>query len=141
MLFCETILHSNEYGVTGIMPEYQTLLAACADVASPTDELIPAHEGYRIDLLVSFKIPAGYKILMYPRSSLLIKKGLMQPVSVIDEDYTGHVHVPVFNMTDSPIHIEAGERIAQIELVPVETCNSWSRKTVERTGGFGSTGK
>jgi dUTP pyrophosphatase len=141
MLFCETILHSNEDGVSGIMPEYQTLLAACADVASPTDEMIPAHKGCRIDLLVSFRIPAGYKILMYPRSSLLIKKGLMQPVSVIDEDYTGHVHVPVFNMTDEPVHIEAGERIAQIELVPVETWTDLPRKAVERNGGFGSTGK
>lgn len=139
-LTCETILHVTDDADNGTLPVYQTKEAACADVCCPSDVYIPPHSSYRIDSLVSFKIPKGYKIIMYPRSSLLIKKGLIQPVSIIDADYHGHVHVPLFNILDVPVHIERGERIAQIELVPSYNCTNWPRKQEERTGGFGSTG-
>lgn len=141
-LTCETILHvTDNDSENGVKPVYQTKEAACADVCSPSECIIPPHSSYRIDLLVSFNIPEGHKIVMYPRSSLLINKGLIQPVSIIDADYHGHVHVPLFNLTDTAVTIERGERIAQIELVPVYNCKDWPRKQEERTGGFGSTGK
>lgn len=141
-LTCETILHvTNDGSENGIKPVYQTKKAACADVCCPSECVIPPHSSYKIDLLVSFNIPDGFKIVMYPRSSLLIKKGLMQPVSIIDADYHGHVHVPLFNLNDATVIIDRGERIAQIELVPAYECIDWPRKQEERTGGFGSTGK
>lgn len=141
-LTCKTILHvTDDSSDNGAKPVYQTAEAACADVCSPAEYVIQPHSSSKIDLLVSFNIPDGFKIIMYPRSSLLIKKGLMQPVSIIDADYHDHVHVPLFNLTDRPVIIERGERIAQIELVPTYNCKDWPRKQVERTGGFGSTGK
>ena len=131
----------DEHGYTGIMPVFKTKGAACADVASPKAVNINPGETVLIDLLLSFDIPTGYKIVMYPRSSLLIKKHLIQPVSIIDSDYHLHVHVPVFNAGIEPVIIEAGERVAQIECVPVYDCTSWDHESTERTGGFGSTGK
>jgi dUTP pyrophosphatase len=75
---------------------------------------------------------------MYPRSSTL-GKGLIIPVSIIDSDYRGMVHVPVYNFTDNPVTIEAGERVSQIELQPATDVKTIERKYVQREGGFGST--
>lgn len=130
-------------GIQGINPEYQTKDAACADIATPVKIVIPPHKSVKQDLWIGFEIPRGYKIVMYPRSSLLIKRGLMQPVSIIDSDFSGQpISVPLHNLTDEEVVIEAGERVAQIECVPAYDCVSWAHKNVVRgQGGFGSTGK
>lgn len=128
----------------GIMPVYKTKEAACADIAVPDEVIVPAGKSVMVDLWIGFEIPKGYKIIMYPRSSLLIKKGLIQPVSIIDSDYSGQrVHAPLFNPTTQDIKLEAGERVAQIECVPVYDCTEWNHENTERAsvnGGFGSTG-
>lgn len=132
------LLHENAKA-----PIYMTHDAACADLALPEDVTIPAHTAVKINLGVAFFIQYGYKIVMYPRSSLLIKKGLIQPTSIIDSDYSGQpVHAPIYNPTDSDILLKAGERVAQIECVPMYVCHSWDRSIAIRkseNGGFGST--
>ena len=129
----------------GIMPIYKTKGAACADIAIPDEVVVPAGKSVLVDLWIGFEIPEGYKIIMYPRSSLLIKKCLIQPTSIIDQDYSGQrVYAPLFNPTTKDIKLEAGERIAQIECVPVYDCTEWRHCNIERksvNGGFGSTGE
>lgn len=129
-------------GIHGINPVYSTKEAACADVAIPMDVALPPHECTKVDLWVGFEIPKGYKIVMYPRSSLLVKRNIMQPVSVIDQDYSGqHVHVPLYNMGSTTVLLKKGERIAQIECVPAYNCEDWAHSNIQRgEGGFGSTG-
>lgn len=128
----------------GIMPVYKTKGAACADIAVPEDVIIPAGKSVMVDLWIGFEIPVGYKVVMYPRSSLLIKKGLIQPVSIIDQDYSGQrVHAPLFNPGKEDVKLEKGERVAQIECVPVYDCTEWLHDNTTRdkvNGGFGSTG-
>ena len=138
---CPCEIFTDEEGNHGALPAYQTKLAACADVCLPRQVII--NPGFcKIDLLIGFDIPEDMKIMMYPRSSQKKKKGLIQPTSVIDADYSHkHVHVPFFNPTGDDIVLERGERVAQIECVPRYTTNEWPRKNVEREGGFGSTGK
>lgn len=141
-VYCECELYEDTEGNHGIMPVYSTEDAACADVALPKQLVIPNHTAVKEDLLIGFRIPKGYKIVMYPRSSLLIKKNLIQPTSIIDADYSGmHIHVPLFNPTDEDIVLERGERVAQIECVPRYDSVSWLRRDTKREGGFGSTGK
>lgn len=126
--------------------------AACADMFLPADVTIPPMDIskslkdniVKVPLDVSFDIPSGFKIVMYPRSSLLIKRGLIQPVSIIDEDYHGNVHAPLVNITNEPIELKAGERLVQIELqlaMPKGICD-WDAVESERDqNGFGGTGK
>lgn len=129
----------------GIAPVYKTKQAACADCAVPVDVTIEPGKCVRVGLKIAFEIPDDYKIVMYPRSSLLAKRGLMQPTSIIEPDYNGQeVHAPLFNMTDEPVVLKAGERVSQIECVPRYECTLWQREDTERAasnGGFGSTGK
>ena len=121
-------LMEDESGNKGVPPIYATKSAACADVACPCDIEIPPHKSYLVDLLLQLEIPNGMKVVMYPRSSLLIKKGLISPTSIIDPDYRDNIHVPLFNMTDSP------------EAVPRYHTVDWFQNNAQRNGGFGSTG-
>ena len=134
------------------MPCFMTKGAACADMFLPADVTIPPMNMsknlkdniIKIPLDIAFDIPSGFKIVMYPRSSLLIKRGIIQPVSIIDEDYHGNVHAPLVNITNEPIELKAGERLVQIELqlaMPKGICD-WDTVESERDqNGFGGTGK
>ena len=95
---------------------------------------------------VIVKVPEGYALLLVPRSSLPRKKGLICPHSfgVIDQDYRGEndeLMVQVQNITNQPVTVERGERIAQGMFVKVERAE-WlevdSHNAATR-GGFGST--
>lgn len=134
---------SNKPINCGIKPVFETAGAACADVAVPIDYTVPPHSGMKLNLRIGFDIPEGYKIKMYPRSSLLVKYGIISPVSIIDWDFKmAPVSVPVFNLSDEPVTFKRGDRIVQIELVPmgVEPVD-WERKMVARDlNGFGGTG-
>lgn len=135
-------IEMDQLGNVGKWPAYQTAEAAAADVAVPTPVVIPPHETVKVDLLLSFGIKEGYQIMMFPRSSLLVKKGIMQPVSIIDSDYTGHVHVPLHNLTNETVYLDKGERVAQIQVMPVYNCTSFEHLNKERgQEGFGTTGE
>ena len=137
-MYCKPII----LGPHGKVPVYKTKQAACADVFLPEDVTIEPGKVACPGLQLGFNIPAGNKIVMYPRSSLLVKFGIMQPTSIIDADYSGmEIHVPLYNTTDKPIRLKAGDRVAQIELHEYERILDWNFEDNERTGGFGSTGE
>lgn len=96
---------------------------------------------------VIVKVPEGYALLIVSRSSLPRKKGLVCPhaIGVIDQDYHGpedELLVQVQNITQEPVTVERGERIAQGMFVKVEQAQ-WQEVEdhgAETRGGFGSTG-
>ena len=137
-MYCKPII----LGPNGKVPVYKTKQAACADVYLPEDVTIEPGKVACPGLQLGFEIPAGSKIVMYPRSSLLVKFGIIQPTSIIDADYSGmEIHTPLYNATDKPVTLKAGDRVAQIELQPYTRVLDWNFESNERTGGFGSTGE
>ncbi len=90
---------------------------------------------------------AQYVAYIYARSGLAIKHGitLANCVGVIDSDYRGEVCVGLTNISKEPYTIEPQERIAQLVIAPVCTCDAVEvaelDDTVRGAGGFGSTGK
>lgn len=96
---------------------------------------------------VIVQVPEGYALFIVPRSSLPRKKMLVCPhsIGVIDQDYHGpedEILVQVQNISDSPVTVERGERIAQGIFVKVEQAE-WEEVDghgAETRGGFGSTG-
>lgn len=137
-MYCKPII----LGPNGKVPVYKTRQAACADMFLPEDVTIEPGKVACPGLQLGFNIPAGNKIVMYPRSSLLVKFGIMQPTSIIDADYSGmEIHVPLYNTTDKPVTLKAGARVAQIELHEYERILDWNFEDNERTGGLGSTGE
>lgn len=107
------------------------------------------HPGERmmIPTGVVFDIPVGHSVRIHARSGLALKAGLVMANSegVIDSDYTDETKVIVLNVSNIPIKINHGDRIAQAEMVPVlhydlvPTNEDITQKT-SRAGGFGSTG-
>ena len=66
-------------------------------------------------------------------------------VGIIDQDYAGEedeIHILLQNLTDTPVTIEKGERLAQGIFVKIETA-TWQETDIMTElsrGGFGSTG-
>ena len=132
-----------------VTPTYGSEYSAGADLYALIDgavEILP-HETVFIHTGISVEIPEGYCGLVFARSSMGAKRGLApaNKVGVIDADYRGEVMVALHNHTDLPQTVEAGERVAQLAILPFlkaefEVAEELS-ETVRGEGGFGSTGK
>ena len=70
---------------------------------------------------------------------------LSNGVGVIDSDYRGEISVGLVNLSAEPYTVRAGERIAQLAVVPVLLPQLAEADALTPTargaGGFGSTGK
>lgn len=96
---------------------------------------------------LAIAIPDGYAGFVQPRSGLALKKGLSMANTpgLIDAHYRGELKVCAINLDPKEtIHIEKGERIAQlvIQKVPVVTLQEVGElsQTDRGEGGFGSSG-
>jgi dUTP pyrophosphatase len=95
------------------------------------------------------KIPHGFMLKAEDKSGVGTKKGLKYIGGVIDEGYSGEIHICLFNTSKEKVVIHAGEKIIQFILIPVlysnvELVNSleelYPEKTERGSGGFGSSG-
>jgi dUTP pyrophosphatase len=129
----------------GIVPVKATPQSACFDLALAEDITIPAQSVRTIDLKIGFEPKDGrHYMMMYPRSSLLPKYGILMPTSVIDNDYRGSVHAIMYNTKMYAVTLYAGTRVAQVNMFQevetrfeqVDELNGTDRGT----GGLGSTG-
>ena len=95
---------------------------------------------------LAVEIPDGYVGLIFARSGLATKLGLApaNKVGVIDSDYRGELMVALLNHSSGTRSVAAGERIAQLCIVPyvaADYCEVDELSDTERgCGGFGSTG-
>ena len=118
-------------------------------VGSAINRAVVVNPGERmmISTGIVFDIPVGYSVRVHARSGLALKAGLVMANAegVIDSDYTEETKILVLNISNIPIRINHGDRIAQAEMVPVlsydlvSTTEDINQKT-SRAGGFGSTG-
>jgi dUTP pyrophosphatase len=129
-----------------VIPQRQTVDSAGYDLS--------AYERVVIEPKTIQLVPTGLKVqlekdevlLVYPRSSLGIKKGLMMSnsVGVIDKDYynndnnEGHIMVPLYNFKDEPVVVEKFERIAQGLFQTFLKTSNDQPVSQTRQGGFGS---
>jgi dUTP pyrophosphatase len=129
------------------LPSYHSAGAVGFDIITRETTVIEPGKIGLVPGNVIVKVPEGYALLIVPRSSLPRKKGLVCPhsIGVIDCDYHGEkdeILVQVQNITDAPVTVERGERIAQGLFVKVEKAE-WVEVDdhgAESRGGFGSTG-
>ncbi|MDB4978684.1 MAG: dUTP pyrophosphatase [Candidatus Peribacteria bacterium] len=128
------------------LPEYQTSGAVGFDLITRETTIIEPGKIGLVPGNVIVKVPAGTMLIITPRSSLPRKKGLICPhsIGIIDQDYHGEkdeLLVQVQNITNAPVTVERGERIAQGIFVRIEKAE-WQEVEghgAETRGGFGST--
>ena len=92
-------------------------------------------------------IPEGYAGFVQPRSGLALREGLSMANTpgLVDSHYRGELKVCAVNLdSERPIHIERGERIAQLVIQQVPTVHLVEVDELDETdrgaGGFGSSG-
>ena len=129
------------------LPQRGTMESACYDFKAIKDTVIKPGDVSVFDTGVKAYMPYGEVLKIYVRSSIGIKRGLVlaNGTAIIDSDYynndnnEGHIMIALRNMTDSPVEIKAGERIAQGMFQSFLDCGDCPDET--RSGGIGSTGK
>lgn len=91
-------------------------------------------------------VPEGHVLVVALRSSTPRKWGLIIPngVGIIDRDYCGpedEIKIPVYNVRDTVVTVDRGERIAQGLILPLPHVE-WDERPLDAPsrGGFGSTG-
>ena len=131
------------------IPTRGSKYAAGYDLYAATDYTIDIapHSTVKIGTGLSFELPEGTFAAIFARSGIATKRGLRPAncVGVCDSDYRGEYIVALHNDTDEVMSIEAGERIAQMILLPYigmqfEETNDLT--AIERgNSGFGDSGK
>lgn len=131
-----------------IMPMRSTKTSAGYDFASPFNITILPKDKKLIWTDVKAFMLDNEVLILVPRSSIGIKKGLRlaNTIGVIDADYynnsdnEGNIGICLFNDNNYPVTIERGDRIAQGIFLPFLVADNCNCNT-ERTGGIGSSGK
>ena len=119
------------------------------DLYAPEDSgsnycISPCGGSVTIDTGVHMEIPEGYVGFIKAKSGLNVKHGLTC-TGVIDAHYTGSIVVKLYNHTPNDYRIKAGDKIAQLVILPcllpeLEIVDSLE-DTDRGDGGFGSTGR
>lgn len=96
---------------------------------------------------LAIALPDGYAGFVQPRSGMALKQGLsiVNTPGLIDSQYRGELKIIAINLDpDEVIHIECGERVAQLVIQQVPTVNLIEVDELDDTergiGGFGSSG-
>ena len=125
------------------MPQRSHPYDAGLDLFSREDAYIRANNSYLFDTGVHVQIPEGCYGEIRSRSSLMLQ-GLTTD-GTIDAHYNGPIKVKLFNHGGSKYEVKAGDKIAQLVIVPcvllpMEVVDSFE-ETDRGNGGFGSTGR
>lgn len=131
------------------IPTRGSKFSAGYDLYAATDKdiQIPPHSTVKIGTGLAMDLPSGYFGAIVARSGIATKRGLRpaNALGVCDEDYKGEYIVALHNDTTETKTVQAGERIAQLILLPYQTIDFKEVDELHDTergiGGFGSTGE
>lgn len=129
------------------LPEFQTKGSVGFDLTAREKIILKPFQATQIPLNLIVKVPKGYGLFLFSRSSTPARKGIMvaNGVGVIDQDYHGEedeLKLAAINITKKNVVVEKGERICQGIFLKLATANFKEAKKMssKSRGGFGSTG-
>ncbi len=127
-----------------IMPKYVRPKDAAFDIYSIETKDIMPNQRVLISTGIIMAIPEGYVGLIWDRSGLAAKDGIITLGGVIDCTYRGEIKIILHNLSSNTFTVEKGTRIAQMLIQPVVQKViievSDLDDTVRGEGGFGSSG-
>lgn len=143
------ILNKN-IGDTYPLPHYATDGSAGLDLRACIEQDLILKPG-KVELIPSgiaiYIADPGYAAMILPRSGLGHKHGIVlgNLVGLIDSDYQGQIMISCWNRGLEDFTVVAGERIAQLVIVPILHANfevvTDFTATKRGASGFGHTGK
>ncbi|MDM8162352.1 MULTISPECIES: dUTP diphosphatase [Collinsella] len=129
------------------LPSYAYEGDAGLDLRSNIDIDLAPFERALIPTGLAIAIPDGFAGFVQPRSGLAIKRGfsIVNTPGLIDAHYRGELMIIGINLDSrESIHIDRGERIAQLVIQEVPTVNLVEVEELDETDrgscGFGSSG-
>lgn len=107
----------------GRAPAYAKPGDAGADLSAATSVTLGPGERTLVPTGVAVAIPPGYVGLVHPRSGLAHRHGLsiVNAPGTIDSGYRGEILVNLVNLGAETVRLSAGDRIAQLLIMPVAT--------------------
>ena len=135
-------------------PSRGTSGSAGLDFFVPNDwkqQSIAPGTGLNIPSGIRAIIPQGHALIAFNKSGIAVKNKLQVGACVVDEDYTGEIHLNVINIGNGVQEINPGMKLTQFLLVPVVYASItelspedeelfYERQSERGDGGFGSTG-
>lgn len=131
-------------------PEKQYTSDAAFDLTATSFSFDGENDVISYGMGIAVEIPYGYVGLLFPRSSVYLKKlDLSDCVGVIDSGYRGEVTAK-FRITNGFIgdkkepYYNVGDRVAQLIIIPIPLITFQESSVLSDsdrgTGGYGSTG-
>jgi len=128
-----------------LIPRFSRPGDAGLDLCSIENLVIPSKNRMIVKTGVALAIPPGYVGLFWDRSGLAAKHGIHILAGVLDCTYRGELMVVMYNSGQEDYSVQAGDRIAQILIQPIETPIieevSELPDSVRGEGRFGSSGR
>jgi dUTP pyrophosphatase len=147
MMENKVVLPIKRLDPTVELPSYAYDGDAGLDLRSNEDVTLAPFERRLVGTGLAIAIPEGYAGFVQPRSGLALREGLSMANTpgLIDAHYRGELKVCAINLDPSKsIHIERGERIAQLVIQQVPVVSLLEVDELDETdrgaGGFGSSG-
>ncbi len=131
------------------LPRYMTTQSAGMDICAALEANLVLTPG-RICLVptgFAMALPDGFEAQIRPRSGLAVKHGIgiINAPGTIDADYRGEVKVALINLSQEPVTLKRGDRIAQMVIQQVYQARINVVQQLDDTdrsaGGFGHTGR
>lgn len=116
------------------------------DIYSCENVVLESKQQHLFKTGLKFLIPDGYKLVVFSKSGLALKKRISHRAGLIDNGYTGELGLIIVNESDVPVQFDIGSPIAQIvlerdEKYEVEEMFEEPRKEERNENGFGSSYK
>lgn len=128
------------------LPSYAHHDDAGADLRCTSEVRLRPGERVVVGTGVRVALPPGHVGLVAPRSGLAARLGLsiVNAPGIVDAGYRGEIRVCLVNLDpERPIELAAGDRIAQLVIVPYVTAQFHVVDSLDDTkrgeGGYGST--
>jgi dUTP pyrophosphatase len=116
------------------------------DVYCYDDIYVTPYSNVKIPLGFAMEVPGGWVGMIAEKSGIALKNMIHTIGNVIDSSYRGEVHAIIMNTSHKTVQFKAGQKVAQLLIMPCytgkdyEVCEELS-ETGRGVMGFGSTGK
>lgn len=131
------------------LPAYETEQSAGMDLRANIDDPITLGPLERavVPTGLFIALPPGFEAQVRPRSGMAAKQGItvLNSPGTVDADYRGEIKVILVNLSNETVHLQDGDRVAQLVIARHEQA-IWKvtdvlGETARGASGFGSTGK
>lgn len=127
-----------------VLPKRANEFDSGLDLYVSETTVIEPHTTVAVKTDVAIKLPYGYEGQVRPRSGKSLKTKLRVALGTIDLTYHKEIGIITDNISDKPITVKKGERLAQLVIAPVSYMNVERVDEFEnesKRGAYGSTGE